>query len=93
MPCNTPVGPCSCLLFTAPCLSFLKRCLFQPTPPGPNFCIGELMWAQGRPGLETMVTYRSFTLFDLLGLRPEDVAFLQDDVARYRTACPEGSQI
>ena len=28
---------------------------------------------------------RSFTLFDLLGLLPEDTVFLQDTVDRYRT--------
>ena len=58
---------------------------YQPTPPGPNYCTGPLHWAQGTPGLESLVNARSFTLFDLLGLQRQDTAFLQDTVDRYRT--------
>ena len=55
----------------------------QPTPPGPNFCIGQLYWAQGTPAMETFVNGRSFTMFDLLGVSPEETAnFLQDTVDR-----------
>ena len=57
----------------------------QATPPGPNFCTGQLYWAQGEPDLATLVNARSFTLFDLLGLQRQDTAFLQDTVDRYRT--------
>ena len=58
----------------------------QPTPPGPNFCDGDLHWVQGKPSLSTFVTRRSFTMFELLGVSHEDADnFLQDSVDRCST--------
>ena len=45
--------------------------------PGPDFCNGETYWENGNPSLATFTSRHSFLLFELLGLEPADLAWLE----------------
>ena len=42
-----------------------ERLIYQRSVPGPNFCLGDEHWRDGRPKLATFINGRSFLLWEV----------------------------